>query len=74
MSAKRVRKDTIGAHVRETRRHRKETLDEVARSLGIAKSSLWAIEQEKTTDPRLTTALLLMNYCGLEIEQICYPE
>lgn len=51
--------------VKEARIKRKETLDQVAKQVGIAKSALHTIEKGRS-DMRLSTAMALAAYLGID--------
>jgi transcriptional regulator with XRE-family HTH domain len=64
------RKQPLSALMKEYRRRKGMTLDEMAVVAGLAKSSLWELENDQQIDPRLSTLKRVCHAYGFGISRI----
>ena len=60
----------IGKRVRDIRRARKLTLQDVADGSGLAKSYVWEIENGKQINPSITTLISLTKALGTSLDSL----
>jgi len=69
-----IEREPFGELIKWYRLNAKLTLDTVCAETGVSKSNLSDLENSKTPNPRISTAIKLAEYYGFDMDCIAPPE
>ena len=63
----------IGVHLRLLRKHRYQTLQQVADGIGSSKSHVYELESGRNLNPTIGTVVALANHFGVTVNYFLKP-